>query len=167
MKSLKEKNLKDLKRLIKHLPLNSKSKTLLILKGHLIIEDLLRQYLDSRFQSPKELNKCRLSFSQLLYLVKSFFKPKPNEWFWKAAIDFNSIRNDLSHQLEPDNVNSKINDFVNKVYSCTDFKIKPIDNSDEYLKLANAISILYLTISLKTHEHLSLAEGLKIYSENE
>lgn len=167
MNSLDKKSQKDFEKLIKHLPLNTKSKTLLILKGHLIIEDLLRQYLDSKLQSPKELNKCRLSFRQLLYLVKSFFKPKTNEWFWEAANDLNKIRNDLSHRLEPNNIESKINDFVLKVDNCSKFDIKSKNDSDKYLKLASAISILYLTISLKTHEHLSLAEGLKIYSENE
>lgn len=76
--------------------------TLLVLKGHLLIEEQLNERLKEVARKPDALNKVRLSFSALIQICRALFygQNRAEEWFWSALVKLNRIRNDLAHRLE-------------------------------------------------------------------
>jgi hypothetical protein len=158
---------KDLKLLQEHLPISSQSRTLLILKGHLILEDQIRRNLLGFMKNSNQFDKCRLKFSQMLQLVRCFHSRKPNEWFWNGAIELNTLRNKLAHNLKPRDLLQQINKFTDLIFhqskSLRDGNLKSIFEAEsEFMKLAISISTLCTAFSAKFHEHIALGEALRI-----
>ena len=103
-------NAEAILRFAKHLP-SADDMTLIVLKGHLLIEERLISILESSLQYPKALDEVRLTFAQRLSLAKALKHRHENSWLWEAIGKVNSIRNDLAHKLEPSKLNEKIEDF--------------------------------------------------------
>ena len=97
-------------RYIKHLPPAS-DMTLLILKGHLLIEELLRQLLDQALVKPGALKDARLETHQCICLAEALFSDRLPAWLWEALKKLNGARNKLAHTLEPVGFEQKVNDF--------------------------------------------------------
>jgi len=96
----------------KHMP-RSKDITLIILKGHLLIEQALTDILDSELPHSKALNDAKMSFSNRLAIVKSIYGM--NSSFPYGLIEnLNSLRNQLVHKLEPKDIQNKLDDFINR-----------------------------------------------------
>lgn len=89
--------------------------TFSILKAHLIIEEVLRTYLERTLPNAKALTGARLTFSQVLSLVRSLQLPEHDDWQWDALAKLNSLRNQFSHHLAPDELNAKIDAYVSFV----------------------------------------------------
>ncbi len=85
-----------------------------ILKGHLLIEEQVRQIIDERVIKPDALKKIRLDCYQAICIAESFFSKK-EEYIWNAFKKLNTIRNELAHKTEPVGVDDRIDDFVNSV----------------------------------------------------
>ena len=88
--------------------------TLVILKGHLLIEEQVRQIIDKRVKKPDALRDANFDCYQAICLAESFFSEK-EEYIWKAFKKLNRIRNELAHKTEPVGVDDRIDDFVNSV----------------------------------------------------
>lgn len=76
----------------------------IILKSHLLIEELLRDSCEYSVGHPKYLRDARLSFKQILCLARSIYTlnvPRL-EWTWGALNSLNTIRNLMAHAIEPD-----------------------------------------------------------------
>jgi hypothetical protein len=81
----------------------------MILKGHLLLEELLYAAVVSKCPNPEYLEKAQLSSFQLLSLVRSLYLMPSieqrgsfnEEAFWDALEAFNTLRNRLAHKLEP------------------------------------------------------------------
>lgn len=87
-----------------------------ILKAHLLFEELLRAQLAKELPHPKALDGARLTFTQLLAVVRASAGKIPVDcWIWKAIADLNKIRNLLSHETSPKNLNEKIAMYINYV----------------------------------------------------
>ena len=82
--------------------------TLAVLKGHLIIEEELNNKLATVIVYPNAIDKARLSFHQLMLIVKAHFYSEENSWYWDKLKTLNQIRNSLSHNLEPDDLHEKL-----------------------------------------------------------
>ena len=99
-----EVDLFTLRRMIEHLP-NGNDLTLIVLKGHLLIEERLLDLVRLRLGSDDAtLNEARLRFSQLVPLARAASGRPGYPWFWRALQKLNSLRNDLAHHLEPKQV---------------------------------------------------------------
>ncbi len=85
-----------------------------ILKGHLLVEEQVRQIIDERVKKPDALTDARLVCYQAICIAESFFSEK-EEYIWKAFKKLNKIRNELAHKTEPVGVDDRIDDFVNSV----------------------------------------------------
>lgn len=93
--------------------LNSiQSPSLLLLRGHLLIEVLLRRFLESRAKNSSALNDARLTFNQVLCLVRSRFKKGDAAKLWPHLAELNRIRNTLAHRLDPSDFNNQWRSFV-------------------------------------------------------
>ena len=101
-------------RYYKHLP-SADDMTLLLLKGHLLVEELLRQLLDTALANPAALRDARLETHQCVCLAEALFDGRAPSWLWEALRKLNGIRNKLAHNLEPIGLDDKISDFQNYV----------------------------------------------------
>lgn len=75
----------------------------LILKSHLLIEELLRDFCEHSVGQPKYLRDARLTFKQIFYLARSIYTlnvPRL-EWTWGAVASLNDMRNLMAHAIEP------------------------------------------------------------------
>jgi hypothetical protein len=75
--------------------------TLIILKGHLLIEDYMYQLLAEHFERPMCLKQANLSFSKLKWVTEGLCYKSFDRWLWNAIGVVNQIRNALAHELEP------------------------------------------------------------------
>ena len=78
----------------------------LILKTHLLLEELLRDFCESSVSNPKYFRDARLTFKQVLLLVRSMapVQSHPSEWVWGSIGHLNTMRNLMAHAIEPDEV---------------------------------------------------------------
>jgi hypothetical protein len=75
--------------------------TFLVLKAHLLFEELLRDFLKKQFRHPEVMQGARLSFAQVLKLAQALATTlEPDDWRWKALIELNRLRNSMAHEFE-------------------------------------------------------------------
>lgn len=82
--------------------------SLVVLKGHLIIEEMLYAIAVVHCANPDELTKARLTFAQLLHVVCALTKIPAIEACSPAINLLNKIRNSLVHNLEPKELEPRI-----------------------------------------------------------
>lgn len=152
----------DIKRLAKHLPIDSADVSLLILKGHLLLEELLNEYLESKLPRPEHLEEARLTFFQRVAITRALEPLGPNDWVWSALAKLNTARNAFAHNLEPPNAEAKRNEFIASVP--LDDVSQPSGVPSPFRPLALAVITLYFaladTLRFKP-THLLLAEALR------
>ena len=108
-----EKILEDSrKHLMKHFPFKGQL-DLIVLKGHLLIEQLLWQFVDTRVEYPNALEPFKdpnrpFSPKILVRFAQSLDKNEEFAWVWKAIRDLITIRNSLAHRLEDEKLDKKI-----------------------------------------------------------
>lgn len=86
--------------------------TFSILKAHLIFEEILRTYLERRLPNAKAIAGARLTFAQVLALVRALQPPVSDGWEWEAIAKLNALRNQLAHHLSPNERDNKISEYV-------------------------------------------------------
>lgn len=99
-------------RFLTHLP-RSDDLTLIVLKGHLLVEEEINEILRMRLAEPKAIFDARLSFSQRIAVLKALSGRDSEEIFRFAAIEaLNSLRNQLAHNLEPKDIEKRVAAFL-------------------------------------------------------
>jgi len=102
----------------KHFP-SGADLTLQVLKGHLLVEELLREIFSLQLPFPEALKGNRgTSFEchQIICLVQAITLHSDKEpWLWDAAKRLNGIRNDLAHKLEPKALDTKIQSLIQSI----------------------------------------------------
>lgn len=83
-----------------------------ILKGHLLIEEILIKILENTVESTKPLKSANLSFFKLACIVRALHESKTKKWVWESVLLLNSIRNELAHKLETKNIEYLIENFT-------------------------------------------------------
>ena len=138
---------KDFLKFWEHIPWKSQDETLIVLKGHLLIEDLMREYCASKVDKSSELEKAKLTFPQVSYLTRSLQKYEAPSWVWGAVSKLNGLRNGLAHNLTPRNYESKRDEFTEFVRSENKgdlFEQFPRD----FERLGVAIFMIYTALSV-------------------
>ena len=82
-----------------HMP-DTDDLALVVLKGHLLVEEVLVELTDLVLPHSQELDNARLTFYQRACVVKAAIPSKPDDC-WPLVFALNSLRNDLAHNLEP------------------------------------------------------------------
>ena len=103
------------KHLLAHLPI-VKDPTLVILRGHLLLEELLDEVLKAWLKDPSVLADTRLTFHQKLKLSKGIISGSRDGFTWKPLDLLNQLRNRISHKLSPHDLELKIDEFLKCVY---------------------------------------------------
>jgi len=143
---------KDFLKFWNHISLRTIDETLIVLKGHLLLEDLMREYCASRVQHEKYLEEAKLSFLQLTHLVKAFHKYQPPEWVWAALKKVNGLRNKLAHKLIPidyEKSRDEFIDFVKKASKSETDMFSVFTHKIEQLAMAIFIAHTALSVSLR------------------
>ena len=111
-----------------------KDEDLVILKGHLLVEEQLWIMVSSKLKSPEEIK--RFSFSQVFSLARAMYDlPDDLPWLWGAIRKLNKLRNLSSHQLLPDDYELHKEGFLSSV---------PIqDTKDGMNRLKETITAVY------------------------
>lgn len=75
-----------------------------VLKAHLLIEGVLRDYCYKSVRNPEHLRGMRLTFQQIVGIARSFivFNKPGVDHFWSMIDHLNKLRNLMAHELEPD-----------------------------------------------------------------
>jgi hypothetical protein len=103
---------------------------LYIMRGHLLIEERLRELINLKVKKPNALIDARLTFNQLLCIAKALYWKSGSEWLWEGIMKLNSIRNGLSHKVMIKNYDRDIDAFLrllegnNPDASCKIFGVK-------------------------------------------
>lgn len=74
--------------------------TTVVLKGHLLIEEALDGIISGFLFHPEHISDTRLSFAQKLSLARSMSDRENENSMWRIGTALNSLRNELSHNLE-------------------------------------------------------------------
>ena len=111
MDDVSAKQIEAFRRFLRMLP-HGKDQHLVVLKGHLLIEEQVRQIVDERLKNPDALIDTRIDCHQAICLAQAFFPVDFQPWLWAALKKLNTIRNDIAHKLEAKGLSDKIKDFV-------------------------------------------------------
>ncbi|HLO63860.1 MAG TPA: hypothetical protein VK165_12955 [Azonexus sp.] len=141
------KVLSDFTRFLAHMPIKGDA-ALSILKGHLLIEELIWQLICQKVEHPDAL-KVRFSFEQQVCLARALVRERANGWEWEAASALNKIRNQLAHRLQPHDLEAKLNSFC----SLVEANCSPITPDMDSLvgRLHWFIGQLYISLSARLH----------------
>ena len=102
----------------KHLPIGG-DMTLMILKGHLLIEEQIALLIENRIANPNALKKADLTSHQQICLAEALVAERNVDgkdlWLWPAIKKLNKLRNDIAHNLSKPGIDDRIADFVSRV----------------------------------------------------
>jgi hypothetical protein len=94
-----------------HIP-DTDDLSLIILKGHLLVEEMLVELSNLLFPNPTFLEKANLRFQQLANIVHAAEPMKPDDKCWELIFALNTLRNDLVHKLESPKLEIKIHEVL-------------------------------------------------------
>jgi hypothetical protein len=110
----------------------------LVLRAHLVAEELLLTAVAAYCESPERLKEARLRFTQLIPLFRALDKvPTMKDQDWKALEELNALRNALAHKIEPQDVFARVEKIVRMMLPSKMLKgLRHPLNSKESLKSA-------------------------------
>jgi hypothetical protein len=73
---------------------------LIVLKGHLLIEEMLETIISTFVFHPQFIKDARLTFSKKVSLARSMSLREQDNEMWEIALKLNSLRNELAHSLQ-------------------------------------------------------------------
>lgn len=101
-----------------HVPIGG-DMTLMILKGHLLIEEQIVFLINNRIPKLDALREADLTSHQQICLAEALVEESSldgnDRWLWPAIKKLNKLRNDIAHHLSKDGINDRIGDFVRRV----------------------------------------------------
>lgn len=113
-----------------HLPDQDADPVLIILKGQLLIERLVRKFILSCFPNPEAFEKTQFTAAHCIAIGESMcLKNKEPEWLWKQVKELNSIRNKLAHNLDYESIEPRVNSFVSTIANAQNLENRTITSA--------------------------------------
>jgi hypothetical protein len=98
---------------LQHMPDQDADLELVILKGQLLVEYRLKEFLNERLLSPGALADARLTAHQVICLAEAMCLDNEDpHWLFGMARKLNALRNALAHNLAPSGIQEKVDAFV-------------------------------------------------------
>lgn len=88
---------------------NIDKESLVVIKGHLLIEESLNYIIENFVHHSEFMNKAKLSFYQKINVARSMSLSEQDNTMWILIEKINTLRNDFSHRLESEKRDEKIN----------------------------------------------------------
>ena len=89
--------------------------TLAVIRGHLILEQAIDEFLGASLFHPERVQQSRFQFLHKAQMCKSLSLHQNDNDIWALVWDGNELRNKVAHSLSPDEIKKKM-DRVRKVY---------------------------------------------------
>lgn len=97
----------------RHMPNSDADVTLIVLKGHLLIEQRVREFISERVYNQDAIEKANLQTFQVICLAQALTLPNSEpQQFWTILCRLNTLRNELAHDLEPKGIQDRVNGIV-------------------------------------------------------
>ena len=112
---------------------------LLVLKGHLMVEEQLQLFLETLSHHPSSLKAARLSFIQKANLVHALSGIR-NGPEWRFIVHLNTLRNGLVHRLEPGDVAALVDNLL-RSYWQKEFRT-PLSNRQRASRLRQTLAFI-------------------------
>jgi hypothetical protein len=121
----------------RHLPRSNR--TLIVLKGHLLMEELVNEFLVNLLPNPAALDLSKLNLSTRLRLVRAHLPNGAFNELFDAAEKLNTLRNKLAHHLEHPQIETHTKNFLRALNPTNDPELdkEPIER-----RLRGCISFL-------------------------
>ena len=150
-------------RYMEHMP-DADDLTLVILKGHLLVEELLDRILSTIVCSPDVLVDARFTFFQKASLAKALYWGDATDAHWDLLIKLNHLRNDLAHSLEPQKLDGHTQGFLDRFRSVQppDWKHRDDPSLSELDKIRYAIVGL---MTFLTHYEADAKDYRKVFDK--
>lgn len=94
---------------------HGKDRELVILKGHLLIEEQIRLIVDQRAHNLDALKEAQLTCGQAICLAQALLPPGELYAFVPPLKKLNAIRNKIAHRAEHAGLDDQIEDFIKSV----------------------------------------------------
>jgi hypothetical protein len=95
----------------RHFPRRSNDVALVVLKGHLLLEESINRLLAGLLRKPEAIEGANLRFHQKLCLIQALLAPTPRHGIisslMEAAEKLNTLRNRLAHHFDDRNTKRK------------------------------------------------------------
>ncbi len=117
LESTPETALEAYHELLEKLPMDGEDPVLIVLKGQLLIEKLVRKFIATRLSNPEALEKkVRFSAAQCISLGEAMcLQQDEPKWLWAQVRELNSIRNQLAHSFIEDKTEERIARFIETI----------------------------------------------------
>lgn len=96
-----------------HLP-EGKDLTLLVLKGHLLVEEGLEELISVSCPEPEHILKSTAGFAMKARIAQSLTGHLIYRGLWPMIEALNTLRNDLAHKLDSPKLNERILNFMDQ-----------------------------------------------------
>lgn len=100
---------------LNHLPTTTSDQSLIVLKGHLLVEQALRSFIGRRVPRPERIEDNQLSFAVLVDFASCLDNGDSLEWVWQASKNLNKLRNLLAHNLSHNKAKESEEKFISHV----------------------------------------------------
>jgi len=121
----------------------------IVLRGHLMVEQMLERSITVWFPQKGALEEARLGFHKKLCLVRGLNVRHPDEPLWRALAALNSLRNDFAHKLTSAQRDQRVRRFLHVTES--DFPVPENERKKRKqlpIHLEVAVAFAYLLNSL-------------------
>jgi len=109
---------------------------LVVIKGHLLIEELLDEIIGTFVHHPDYIEDARLSFSHKIHIAKSMSLSEHNNGMWAIATKLNALRNNLAHSLNSPKRQDKTKAVIDAyLREANDDQKEMINGTDEHMIL--------------------------------
>jgi hypothetical protein len=98
-----------------HMPKLDSDLAVVVLKGHLLIEQKIREFISERMLSPEALNDARLSSYQAFCLAEALTLPNAEpKSLWSILRKLNTLRNKLAHNVDPPGIQERVEEIISQ-----------------------------------------------------
>lgn len=133
----------DLSRAIEHLP-GADDPILIVLKAHLLIEELLNRLVTNRLYQPDHFDSANITSFYVLQRIARSCPPEKLDVdeMWNAIGELNRVRNSLVHDLEPEDVDGEIQRMLD-TWPPDAFETEISDDRNQTGQLRSCLAHLY------------------------
>ncbi len=103
---------------------------LIILRGHLLLEEYLYNAICEFVFHPTFIKKADMNFSQMVTIARSISLDEQNNSMWGLILAINKLRNKIAHELS---MSTRIGEHVTKVKDLYNSEMKGIEDGQERL----------------------------------
>ena len=138
-----------------HLPLETGDDSLIVLKGHLLCEEYINEYLREVLSHAEHLEKAKLPMTTKITLCKAASDDERHDkWIWKGVEKLNSLRNSYAHALVPnqDTVSKRKESFITYVQQQNLPRIPLIEANKLALNIVLLCTAIYSVLGVLQNE---------------